>query len=302
MTRVPQPGFGPQEEREDPFSLNREIAYLGRIGRQRREFCAKYIEHKIAVFKQLEHRQAELAAEERKAIACSKGCSYCCNEYVPASVHECEAIVYHLYQKDDILDAFRQVFPQWWDEVKRTDEHDHHGRLLSRLLRLSKQMVSIGPTNMDQQESIEYEEALSDYIAKEIPCPFLVNAQCSIYEVRPWACAAAFALKGEEWCKQPYNLLIFLHGEYNVNRSQLQIDLYGERRPQLQKEEFFRNIFMHYADFPFYYGSRVFAYDVMPRMVYDLLQYGLSSVKWIRGLESLDVDFVNDSEVKFKLG
>src|SRR4030042_3910809 len=80
------------------IDLFKRLAYLGDIGRRRKQFCYHYMAQKEISLAKMETAQIEATYALGERISCHKGCYYCCAERVKASLQECEAIVYFLYQ------------------------------------------------------------------------------------------------------------------------------------------------------------------------------------------------------------
>ena len=51
----------------------------------------------------------------------------------------------------------------------------------------------------EEGKRIIYAELLN-YSLADIPCPFMAGGACTIYEVRPYACAGLVATSPREWC------------------------------------------------------------------------------------------------------
>ena len=106
----------------DYFTINREIAYKGRIGQQRRDFCISYTRRKKKRIEEIQSAQLEAAKARGEMIACQKGCCFCCSMYVEATIQECEAIVYYLYQDESVLKGFLHRYPQWRDSIRENGD------------------------------------------------------------------------------------------------------------------------------------------------------------------------------------
>ncbi len=250
----------------DNFNLNREIAYKGRIGRQRAGFCIHYIKHKQAILKKARQQQIVWATARGETITCHKGCSFCCVEHIPASLQECETIVYYLYQNKKVLRAFLQAYPRWIAQV------DINKDLLDRIEQIFAEMVASGFSE-ESEQAISKEAAL--YTAQNIPCPFLSDNACLIYEVRPWTCASQLATTPAEWCNP-------------LNPSK------EKNKPEIYHDDFGGSV-----ELPFYYKPfERQVYSFMPIMVYQILKDGFFYISRVIDLESLLAEVMNDSEVK----
>jgi Fe-S-cluster containining protein len=173
----------------DNLLLNRVIAYQGAIGRVRENFCIKYTRLKLSVLKIIEDRIRETAASGGKVISCVKGCSYCCSQYVGVSLEEAETIVYYLYKHDNALKHFIEAYPAWKRKIYENDPIvPNISKAYTRTLR--------NPKKRDQLDKLA-----ESYMDLNIACPFLDNNICSIYEVRPWGCAAGMSTSPQEYCQ-----------------------------------------------------------------------------------------------------
>lgn len=106
----------------DSLGLNREIAYEGVIGQQRQAFCIDYINKKGQIFERFHADQVKTVTGNGETISCQKGCSYCCQAYMQASVQECEAIVYYLYHNATALAAFLKNYTHWRQKLRQNGD------------------------------------------------------------------------------------------------------------------------------------------------------------------------------------
>lgn len=171
----------------DSVRFTRQISYLGDIGAKREAFCRRYLEHKKRMLESISKAQIQKAKDMGKTISCHKGCTICCDELVTISLQEGEAIAYYLYQHDMALSSFIKAFPRWLSEVSG------HEEILTEA-EDAKSRGFDGQISFEQMQSISGEASVS-YWKLHIHCPFLIDNQCSIYEVRPWACAALFSME-----------------------------------------------------------------------------------------------------------
>ena len=110
---------------------------------------------------------------------CQKGCSYCC--YQAATVADYEEIPIKTFIKKRLslkmkssvrknaviwLERYEQIY----DEVGQTD-----------LLSSQEEAVT-------DKAHLLYHAASMKLAQERIPCPFLINSRCAIYQVRPLAC------------------------------------------------------------------------------------------------------------------
>lgn len=130
-----------------------------------------------------EHR----AIEAGQTISCRMGCAACCRMLVPLSAPEAFALGDYLTQ----LPA------------------DQRNRMTDRLNETTARLRQEGL--LDQlQEVADSPQALPDdaldpinraYYALRLPCPFLENEICSIYEARPAACRELLVTSPAELCQ-----------------------------------------------------------------------------------------------------
>lgn len=241
-----------QQQKTDFFKLNREIAYLGLVGSLRKDYCSKFIEKKQAFFNELYRQQEENLAKNGETLSCFKGCSRCCSLFIGASVQEAEAIVYHLYQNEDKLQHFLDAYPVWRERVRAA------GDLFRK------------PAAGDKNKNIG---DLAAYAKSNIPCPFLDNDACSIYEVRPFVCAGLIVTTPPEWC-DPKHPNHSKRKRYIIEQSVL-------------------------ADRTFYWKNlEKPIWSFMPIMVYDILERGLKGMPGIAGMGDLLPRFAFDADVQ----
>jgi len=241
-----------KNEHMGSFKLNREIAYVGKIGTERKAFCIQYIKHKKNKLDEITTAHKNTVAEKCERITCQKGCSYCCFQHVGATIQECEVIVYYLYKEQSALFKFLRKYSKW---IKR----------LKAITEASKDIEETQYLKITSQSS---EKLRQIYIKEEekygprIPCPFLDAQICSIYEVRPYACAALVATTPPDWCNP-----------LNTNEP----DYYRYAKPNL------------FNDLSFYHGSLTRPISsLMPIMVYTILKEGYSFLSKITGIDILE--------------
>jgi len=116
-------------------------------------------------------------------IACRKGCAACCSYLIPISPAE----AYHL--RDEIFKMpqleQRTLFRSCQHTTRQLVDHRIPDALFS-------------PT----QEHEERLDILSDwYRDMKLPCPFLVNHTCCIYDFRPLACREYFVTSHPSLCR-----------------------------------------------------------------------------------------------------
>lgn len=137
------------------------------------------------------------ALEERKAIAageaisCKKGCAACCRMLVPVSAPEAFALRDMLAK----MPAGRRQATVM--NVAAARARLEQAGLLARL-------TEIAETGRQLSDE-EMEPINRDYYALRMPCPFLENEVCSIYEDRPAACRELLVTSPAEFCQDMVN-------------------------------------------------------------------------------------------------
>lgn len=244
----------------DPIALHKAVAYQGKVGRMRADFCRQYIARKQTVFKQMEKDLLAKTSAQSEPITCREGCSYCCSQYISGTLHEAEAIVYFLYNHPEVMDKFISVYKGWREKVKtNADIFDNFETYFAK-------MVVEGETETNR---LGYQEATTRYLTQNIPCPFLNEGSCSVYEVRPWCCASIVATTPGEYCS-PAN----------------------EEKPRVYGSS------LRPKEMPFFRHTTDLVIVNIPQSVYELLNGGYGWLKGIPGLERLEDEVANDPEVK----
>jgi Fe-S-cluster containining protein len=243
----------------DVFNLSRRLAYVGKVGKKRKEFCKSYLKTKKAQFEKVRIFQEKQVANANEAIQCYKGCVYCCAHYVGGSLQECEAIVYYLYQNEHALDIFLKQYPEWRSETRKNEA------LFQRISISFKQMVTLGYDDHVSELHSKYSEK---YLKQNIFCPFLHSKECLVYPARPKACASLFATTTPEWCNP-----------LNKNIPEQHAVTSNEPEP------------------PFYYGSKSdLILSNVPLMVFEILKGGFFYLAGISSLRNIDKKVLSDPQ------
>ncbi len=132
--------------------------------------------------------------EAGKAVSCQKGCAACCRMLVPISAPEALALA---------------------RTIDRLDQKERN-RLLAQLdlahQRLAKAELLKQLTSLADSENPVTDEAIEPlnraYYALRMPCPFLENEVCSIYEDRPAACRELAVTSPATECQDMTNATI----------------------------------------------------------------------------------------------
>jgi len=251
----------------DPFlgniGLNREIAYLGKTGLKRKRFCINYAEYKQRTLEEVAEQQSREAARTGDSISCHKGCYFCCGELVCCSLQESELIVYNLYQNQQKLESFLQLFPVWFEKVQRNKS------LLDEIGEL--QIREIRERGITQEQSNRKRDLLISYWKQQNLCPLLVGGVCSIYEARPFACADLAVTTPSDWCDPKRNVgQVCILPSYRL-----------ATEPGFWDERF--------------RGLRL---GNTPLMVYNILTAGYSFLSQIPGLKTLGEEVAADPEIR----
>lgn len=132
---------------------------------------------------QLEELQAR---EAGRSISCRMGCAACCRMMVPVSPPEAFALRDYLEQlpadrRDPIMSRLAQT----------TASLKEQG-LLERLQEIADASMPLSDEELDPVNRAYYD--------LRIPCPFLENEMCSIYEARPAACRELLVTSPAELC------------------------------------------------------------------------------------------------------
>ncbi len=165
-------------------------AYGGVNGAKRKQFCKEYRRALPQIFSNM-HNEYRKYIGEQKQISCKKQCAYCCYQHVSIPLAHGIIIVDYIYSHDEILNNFLSVYTQWEESAgnicREIDAQSNSAMqshdLLALLYRANDPLISL-------------------YYDKQIPCPFLINSVCSIYEVRPINCAGHYSTSPCEWCSK----------------------------------------------------------------------------------------------------
>jgi Fe-S-cluster containining protein len=119
------------------------------------------------------------------SISCRSGCGACCRQLVPVSEVEARLL-------RDLVEGF--------PEPRRS-------RVLARFAEAKARLAeSTLLGTLRHPEAVSGDDLVPlalDYFAQGIPCPFLENESCSIYEERPVVCREYLVTSPAENCAQP---------------------------------------------------------------------------------------------------
>jgi Fe-S-cluster containining protein len=128
---------------------------------------------------------AEDARSEGLAISCRSGCGACCRQLVPISEVEARLI-------RDLVEGF--------PEPRRST-------ILARFAEARRRLEEAGLLDMllrpDAFSDDQLRPLALDYFGRGVPCPFLEDESCSIYEERPIACREYLVTSPAEHCAKP---------------------------------------------------------------------------------------------------
>jgi len=145
----------------------------------------------VPVTRRLGEEAAELevqhAIEAGRAISCRKGCDACCRMLVPLSVPEAFAMREYVEQ----LPTDRRTL--LLNRLSDTKDRLKHEGLWERLTDVAE---ASSPVPDDELDPIN-----RAYYALRIPCPYLENELCSIYDARPAACRELLVTSPAELCQ-----------------------------------------------------------------------------------------------------
>ncbi|WP_455379360.1 YkgJ family cysteine cluster protein [Petrachloros mirabilis] len=130
--------------------------------------------------------EGQRAREAGRTISCRMGCAACCRMMVPVSPPEAFALRDYIEQlPDDRRERLRGRLTATTTTLKERGLYD----------RLEK--IADSSTPLSDEELAPINRA---YYALRMPCPFLENELCSIYEARPAACRELLVTSPAELC------------------------------------------------------------------------------------------------------
>lgn len=145
-------------------------------------------EHLLPFMRSLIAVSSEISQEhfagQGKSVSCRAGCGICCRQRVPIATFE----AHRLRRVVDSLPEPRrsEILARFKNASERIQEaHD--------LVRLDEEGLS----------REEMTRRAANYFRLMIPCPFLENESCSIYDERPLKCREYLVLSPAEHCADP---------------------------------------------------------------------------------------------------
>jgi Fe-S-cluster containining protein len=131
------------------------------------------------------------SAEAGKTLSCRKGCAACCRMMVPLSAPEAFALREYVRSLPD-------------ERQQRISTRLARAKSLLLAQGLWRRLLELGETTGAPDDD-ELEPVNRDYYALRMPCPFLEDEVCSIYEERPAACRELLVTSPADWCQDLVN-------------------------------------------------------------------------------------------------
>lgn len=171
------------------YEETERIAQQGKFGAWRQDFCRKYAYALTRMQEHVHQSLVEALALRGERITCLKGCTYCCFHYVTVSLAHGILIVDFLYKNRELLSCFADSYERWqrkgYSIAERIDQI--RNQALSSSLPIDRVLAETRPLS-------------ERYLDANIPCPFLVDRGCTIYEVRPMSCSGHYSASPPDWC------------------------------------------------------------------------------------------------------
>ena len=128
---------------------------------------------------------ADKTQSEGGQISCRAGCGACCRQLVPVS--EAEAVY--------LAELVAEMPPERQALVRQ--------RFQEALLALGEPLMERMRDTTKLAELDKRRELGQEYFSRGVPCPFLENESCSIYEHRPMSCREYLVTSPAGKCKTP---------------------------------------------------------------------------------------------------
>lgn len=161
----------------------------GSHGAWRKEFCNQYVDLVSRIRHKTEASLKESLRSEGKSITCREGCTYCCFHYVTVSLAHGLTIVEFLYKNKKLLKKFLVNYEKWHEKGYSIASSIDDERIKATL---SSDKIDLAMEKTRPLSSL--------YLETQIPCPFLINNRCSIYNVRPLSCSGHYSVSPPRWC------------------------------------------------------------------------------------------------------
>lgn len=125
---------------------------------------------------QINDRLGQISAQNGRPVTClGKGCCACCYEPVYASTAE----VRHMLEELSVADYARVM------------------------INTEKALEKLKPTGLMEKDM----PPVMEWLQQRVPCPFLKDGACSIYDRRPIACRSHNAVGSPVLCAGPHRLM-----------------------------------------------------------------------------------------------
>ncbi len=132
-------------------------------------------------------------------VYCSDGCAHCCYEPIVGTFAESILIYLFLDKNEQARENFKSKYKDWRNTWRKRDIEPNI-ELLHRSSGL--EMLS---------KCIEV-----DSIYGRVPCPFLDESSCSIYEARPTVCRRTLSINEPELCAQNMRMMFMNEKLFNL--------------------------------------------------------------------------------------
>ncbi len=140
---------------------------------------------------QMQELEQNRLHDQGQVVSCQKGCAACCRMLVPLSAPE----------------AF--AFKQFYDQLPDERQGVLRSRIESSQARLHEAGLLASLNDVAESQNPLTDETLEPlnraYYALRIPCPFLEEERCTIYEERPAACRELLVTSPAELCQDLTN-------------------------------------------------------------------------------------------------
>ncbi len=162
---------------------------IGSYGAWRREYCGKYRELLIQARSNSYNSLVKTLTSKDEMITCRKECTYCCFHYLAVPLAHGIVIVDYLYNRKKLLKQFIHNYKKWRHKVYDIADS------------IDRNRTQAFSSSMPINDIIAVTRPLSTrYLEMNIPCPFLENSTCLIYDVRPMPCAGQYSVSPPDWC------------------------------------------------------------------------------------------------------
>lgn len=147
---------------------------------------------------------------ENDPVACRAGCSACCRHLVPVWRVEALALFAALEELPapikqriaDNLADWQPAFEQWLIDAETAG-------------------LDLNPATAAEPFSV----VATHYWRRQIPCPFLIDENCSVYANRPAECRYYYALRDPAACAEPDRRLVLIPSELQRDGDSLRLSL-----------------------------------------------------------------------------